>query len=635
MDQRTSSRIAYLILAIGFIAGIVVILSTQNSFGGGDHFEHYKLAHWGWKYPKLLFNHWGKPVFTLLISPMAQFGINGARMYNLLMGLLTALTVYRLAVLLKIKNSLLSLFLVVFTPVYFILMFTALTEVSFSFFLALTTLLFFKEKYLWSAVVLSFLPLVRTEGIVLFPLFILAYGLKKKFLTIPLLTVGFWVISLLGYPFYNNFLWLITEMPYSGSAKDIYGSGSLWHFVNYQDQILGSIISALFILGVVLSVADWGMKNKFKLGNSFYFLLLVPGSFLVFFAAHSYVWWQGMGNSLGLIRVIGSVLPFASLTALIGFNFVYYWIQRVNKYIAWLAMLISVFFIVKIGIKTHEYGFSISKPQALLNEAANYIKANQLDLHKVYYFNAYVIVELGLNPFDQSIAGLGIPNQLQPSISMPDSSIIVWDAHFGPNEGRTPLERLKNDDGLVLVKSFHPIQPFKVLGGYDYGVYIFQKRLNQKKSKSNVEGLIEEYHLDFEESDNDTSVIAHSGEKSLSVLSGQAYINLIEMPVIQLAPQRQPIKIEVTGAVYAATNIKNSSPALVCSMDDSGDNLMYEAFKPAPEKVGAWDMFSHIFNIYVIPSNTAHLKLYLWNKDQATFNLDDVYIKISELDPGK
>ena len=482
MKIQNNNRLIFFIIALGFFAGVILIFFTQNSYGGGDHFTHFKLAHWGWKYPGLLFNHWGKPVFTILISPFAQLGINGARIYNLLMGFSTALIVWKLALIFNFKNSALSLLLVLFTPVYFILMFTSLTEVSFSFFLALAALLFFRQQHLFSAVVLSFLPLVRTEGIVLFPLFMIAYSLRKQWFTLPLLTTGFWLISLLGFPFYDDFWWLITKMPYSGSAKDIYGSGTLLHFINDTRGILGYPLAGLFVIGLATILVKWFTTEKRRVTNTFYFLLLIPGSFLTFLAAHSFVWWQGMGNSLGLIRVIGSVTPFAALTALPGFNYLLNRLQSKNKLAAGLIITALLVLIVLIGINKHHGGFKLSKPQQLVSQAADYLRENKLDKYKLFYFNSYLVVKLGIDPYDQSKCNWGVSNKLQPAMSVPDSSIIVWDAHFGPNEGRLPLDHLKNSKELTLLKVIKPIQPFKVLGGYDYAIYIFQKIPGKEES---------------------------------------------------------------------------------------------------------------------------------------------------------
>ena len=38
-------------------------------------------------------------------------------------------------------------------------------------------------------------------------------------------------------------------------------------------------------------------------------MLVVYMPFMVYLSAHSYIWWKGMANSVGMIRVIIAVLP--------------------------------------------------------------------------------------------------------------------------------------------------------------------------------------------------------------------------------------------------------------------------------------------------------------------------------------
>ncbi len=475
MKLLNNNRIIYFVLALGFIAGVIVIFFTQVSYGGADNYSHYKFAHWGWQYPKLLFNHWGKPVFTILASPFAQFGAVGMQLYNLLLGFGTAIIIWKIAQILKLKNSPLSLLLVLFTPIYFILLFTTLTEVSFSFFLAAGILLFFKKKYILSALAISLLPLIRTEGIILLPLFIIAYSLKKQFMAIPILSIGFWVITILGLPYYDDFWWLITKMPYSGDAKDIYGSGSFFHFINDTRGILGYPIGALAVIGFFATVFNWIVVDKFRLTNTFYFLFLVSGSYFLFLTAHSFVWWQGMGNSLGLVRVMASVTPLAALLTLVGINWLQSLFKQKSSLLSYIITTSLLIWIIILGINTHISGFRKSKPQQLMSETAQYLKDNSLLNNKIYYFDPQLLADIELNPFDNTKSAEGIPNSANITKSMPENSIIVWDAHFGNNQGKIPLIRLENNIDLILLKVFKPTQPFKVLGGYDYEIYVFQK----------------------------------------------------------------------------------------------------------------------------------------------------------------
>ncbi|MBC8321168.1 MAG: hypothetical protein H8E34_10630 [Bacteroidetes bacterium] len=626
MKLLSNNREIYFILALGFIAGVIVIFFTNISYGGGDSIQHYNLAHWGWEHPKLLFNHWGKPVFTILMSPWAQFGINGARIYNLFMGFATTIIIWKIAKTLNLSNSWVSIFLVLFTPIYLILMLTPLTEVSFSFFLALSILLFFKKKYIYSSIVLSFLPLIRTEGIVLLPLFVTAYILRKKILAIPFLLSGYLIISALGYPYYHDFLWLITKMPYTGSAKDIYENGSLFHFIyNTIDEraILGKILSTLFILGLLLSLIRWGKNDKFKLSETFYFLLLVPGSYLVFFSAHSFVWWQGMGNSLGLLRVIGSVTPLAALTALCGINYITGYINKKSKIISSLIISVIVLLIFLFGVKDYKGSFNLSRPQQLLTQSTEFIKENNLLEHQIYYFDPYVVFELGIDPYDKTKGYWGVPNVENPSLGIPDSSIIIWDAHFGPNEGRVNLESLQKQKSLKTIEIFKPETPFTVLGGHNYEVHIFMKDIKLNDELTTI------FSFDFETSKISSADISHTGIKSLYVTSKISYIVGIDSYLYDMISSLGRFSVSASGYIFIEKVINAELP-IVCALEDNNGTNYYKAYDLRNQitNVGEWNYFEHNFIVNNVISLNELLKVYIWNKHKQDFYLDDFEMNI-------
>ncbi len=474
-NHHKEQTLVYILLAIFFLTAAAIVFRSQNSFGGGDHYTHFRLARWGWKYPKLLFDEWGKPVFTLLASPFAQLGMNFARLYNVLAGMLTALLTWKLSRRLDFANSWLVVLLVLFTPIYFISMFAVLTEVTFSLFLVLSLALFFDKKYVLSAVVLSFLPLIRTESVVLFPLFLLAFGLKKQGKALPFFLSGFVLFSLAGWPFYGNLFWLIQNMPYRGGTEAIYGHGRLFHFIFQTNNILGYPVAALFVVGFLASLWTWIKKDRFKINQRFYFLLLIPGTYLLYLAAHSYVWWKGIGNSLGLIRVMAAVTPLAAVTALSGLNLLIRPLLKFRKMVFAILFLFFVW-IIYFGSTRYKQDFRLSRPEQILSKACRYIQETRLDKHKIYYFSNFVPYKLGMDPFNRRRVQERLPRQKDISGALPDSSIIVWDAHFGPNEGQTPLSSLVQDSGLQLKRVFKPKVPFKVLGGYNYAVYVFQKK---------------------------------------------------------------------------------------------------------------------------------------------------------------
>lgn len=484
--SKKDSLFVFGFLGVFFVACIIIIFKTDNTFGGGDLISHYMIAHWAWKYPKLFLDIWGKPVFTILISPWTQFGMNGARIYNILAGLFSAYLAWRICKQFDVENHWIAPVFVLFIPIYFVLIFTSLTEVTFSLFLTLSLFFFFRNKLVWSGVLLSFIPMIRTEGIVLFPLFIAAFLIKKRYAAVFSLFTGFIIFSLIGLFVYHDFWWLITMNPYNGSAVGIYGHGKLLHFVDKLPVILGKPVTYLFLTGFAVLIFRWLKTEKGKLSDTFYFLLLVSGSFLIYFAAHSYAWWRGIGNSLGLVRVIAAVAPVAAITAVIGLDKILIYIKKVSGVLKWIVTLGAIIWIAIIGIRTYKYSFEVSPPDQLMNEAVAFVKSDHLGDNPVYYFDPYFIYKLGADPYSGNVKQWN-PKGNYPVKALPSGSIIVWDAHFGPNEGNMPLEKLQKNAQLKLLKKIEPPQPFKVLGGYNYAIYIFQKLPKTKHPGSHPE----------------------------------------------------------------------------------------------------------------------------------------------------
>ena len=58
-----------------------------------------------------------------------------------------------------------------------------------------------------------------------------------------------------------------------------------------------------------------------------------------------------------------------------------------------------------------------------------------------------------------------------------EGEVVIWDAHFSPNEGRLPLENLMNNEGYKLIHLTREKEPFTVLGGYTYEINFFQRIL--------------------------------------------------------------------------------------------------------------------------------------------------------------
>jgi hypothetical protein len=461
------------------VAAIVIVYSTlvflsEGTVGGADDMTHFRYARYAYQIPYFFLHHWGKPFFTALASPFAQFGYNGIRIFNVLTGTAAIYFTFRTAKLLGMSFPMVVMFLLISSPLYTVLMLSGMTEILFSLVLILAIFLFLKKHYIGSAVVLSFIPFVRTEGVVIIPLFIIAYIWVKQWKAVPFVFVGFVFYSIVGSFYFDDILWVIHTMPYSGNARDLYGSGELLHYVNHAGHIFGEPLIVMILAGLVVWLVLFFVKKKKARRDWMLEMLVGYMPFFIYFAAHSYVWWKGLGNSVGLIRVIAAVMPSAALLAGLGWCRIMDLIPM-NKVIKYVSTAILCLFLVTIPPMKYEIPVPLGAPQRLIKEASLWLKNSDYFENKIFYYDPFFCHFMELNPFDEEWVRAFVYRNQEPEYNIPEGGIVIWDAHFSPNEGRLPLERLMDNPAFRLLHVVRPEKPFQVLGGYDYEIYIFQR----------------------------------------------------------------------------------------------------------------------------------------------------------------
>ena len=471
--QNFKKYLPYIILGVSSVFFVLFAILSKGDCGGADSYVHYRISRYAFKYPTLFLDLWGKPVFNILSSPFSQFGFLGIKIFNVLVALLSSWIVYDIARMNKWHASYMAILMLLFAPIYFIVIPSGLTEPLFGLVLITAVWLFFKDRFLLSSIVISFLPFARNEGIVILPLFLLGYLLKRKYLSIPFLCTGFVFFSLAGWAIYHDILWIISRFIGPGDYG-LYGSGSLWHFVNSINEILGIPILLLWLIGFGFS--SWMLFKNFKnINQEHYFYLIVVGGFLAYFSAHSVVWWLGTGGSLGLIRVVAGVVPLASLMALRGLHEI---LDRIEQ-----RKLLSTAFICLTGLIIVWFPFNmfqipqrIGEAETLIESSCEWLKSEKLDHKLIYFYDPLIPHYLGKDPFDPNEVHELVDDHENPQNGIPVDAIIIWDAHFGPNEGRLPLDRLMNNDSFELLKKVAPEHPFTTINEYNYEIYIFRRK---------------------------------------------------------------------------------------------------------------------------------------------------------------
>ncbi|MFH0895105.1 MAG: hypothetical protein V2A54_11785 [Bacteroidota bacterium] len=468
---HNSRVLKYTAVATLFVASIFIAFLSNGVEGGADSYTHYLISKYASLHPVNFLNHWGKPVFTLLIFPFTFFGITFAKIYNILAIFICAYFVFRTLKILNYPYAFLGFFITLFMPALFILQFSTLTEPTFALLISVGIFLFFRKNYIASSIIMSFIFLVRTESIVMYPLFFIAFLAIKKYKAIPFLASGFLLYSVIGYFVYGDFLWLITQMPYTGANAGIYGSGSLFHYYNNRKFITGEVIGALVVAGLLYLVYIFIFRKEERKISALQ-LILIAAPAIAFFAAHSYVWWKGNGSSLGLLRVMASIAPLFALLAMAG-------IQAADKHIFRHGSLYNLIklsfipFIAYIAIHTFPVPIKANATDREVIEASNWIKNSPYSSRKIGLYNGtfayYTDKDLFSNNEVQWLFGTSPEKDISPG------TIVIWDAHFGPNEGQTKRETLLNSKYFRVLNYFEPIEPIHVLNNYLYEIILFER----------------------------------------------------------------------------------------------------------------------------------------------------------------
>lgn len=605
---------AVLFILSGFLILLILLVYTAiDGYGGADSFQHYMISRYSWKHPLLFLDHWGKPVFTLLSSPFSQLGYKGLLFFNVLITLLSALFVYRIAAKLNKEYTALSALFFLAMPMVLLVAVSALTEPLFGFVLVFSVWLFSEKKYLFSVLLLSFLPLVRSEGFVVFPVFALALLLNQNWKYIPLLAVGGFVYSLAGYVAFDDFLWLVNRSPYK-MENGLYGSGPWYHFVMHYEIIFGIPVVMLLFFGLWLYVPKsitW-LKDENNILR-----IVIAGSFAAYFVAHSYVWWKGTGGSLGLERVIAGVCPLAAIIAFDGYCFIQ---ERTKKYFSpnWILFLLVVAMIKNTSGKVLP-DLKQDKKSNLMKQTAEWIKAQPgLVNQRLFYYNPQIAFLLDKDIFDRSqVEQLwGLIDVNQPLLWLEDGQYLVWDSHFGNNEGQTPLDKLLHKQNVKILKRFYPEEQGElVLGGHTYEIFVLGKQSGWKDT------LIEIIP-------DSISALGLMKNKNFSVSNEQMYVDVVEHNFADLS-NSELVYLDVEIKYPAEKTLNKDELIFVLDMNCIGHLLKYDATDLSYAQTENTDKV--VRKRYMLPPLTAEcgvVKTYFWNRNKVDMPTIKAEVKV-------
>jgi hypothetical protein len=617
-----------ILLLMSTIFYVIMALTTLTDYGGADSYWHYFITHYAFQRPGLFLDHWGKPLFTALSSPFAYyFGFLGLQLFNVMISISSAYIAWRLCRKLNFQFSWVSIILTLFAPIYFILVASGLTEILFSLVLIMAVYMFFTDKYVFSAIIISFIPFARNEGIIFIPLFALALVYHKKWLPLLFLATGFVFYGIIGYFYYHDFFWLITKSPYHG-AKDIYGSGSLWHFVKSYREIFGKGLTWLMILGIIGYVLPFFRKwKRSSLPVTEILLIIMPVA--LYFAAHSYLWWKGLGGSAGLTRVIAGIIPLASVLGVRGLNLLAPLINR-TKATRFVIILLICCYIVYDPFDLYKIPFPPGNEEKVFNKVYNWIEKEKPIENKLWVLHPYLVFKLDMDPYDGKTVGLNFPMIDELTKDTHPGDLMIWDSHFGPNEGHVPLDSFMNNKYFE-IKAYFPSDESFYNQDNPYEIYVFRRTADTTHINNHI--LLETLKMEnyvttpFYSNTFDTTGIYPDSSKTNACF--RINKDLEFSPAMEKVMEETDLKtddnIEISVDIWPLETKENSFINFVASIAYKSDVYMYQCYpiRFSTLKKNMWNKKEFKFVLPSISNKRAYFKVYLWNNEKNSMLMDN------------
>jgi len=555
-----------------------------------------------------------------------------------------------------------------------------MTEILFGFVLILTLYFFFSERYIASVVVISFIPFARSEGYLMIFFLFLALLMQRRFKAIPFLATGFALFSVIGSFYYKDILWVINKFPYPVNHPIYHTHGNFWKFFSKPDLNYGFPVLILIYLGIVKLIFDCITGDPVKKKRAWEIILFFLMPSLAYYFFHSILYYKAWGGSVGLFRVITGVVPLIAVVAMYGLS-VFSFLNRLNKWVypsflnrlnkwvnpsflnklnkwvypsflnrlnKWVYpsfLVIITVLIVIYAFRTTTIPVPLGPEEKLVKKTVNWITANQNPLPLIVYNDHNVPYFLDIDPNDGTLSRQAY--KLKAIRSMPWNSLLIWDAHFGPNECSIPLDSVMKDPHMRLIRIFRPNIPFQTFGGYDYAVYVFlkeqdvnisdnylllQTRINEDDSSFNP---VLRKVFDFEKASASTkshldSTVAVSGKKSYRFDATTNYSPGLFLHYREILAYPLKIRIKATVDMYSRIPYKDNTTLVVVSLEDKKQSYFYQAFRAekAGFSPGIWNRASITTDLPPVRSKDDMIKVYVWHPGDNILFIDDLEVDI-------
>lgn len=434
MLKHLKEHLVFIIL-LAVSAGLLVYFSYFNEFceGGPDNIWHYYFSKYALYYPQFFLHHWGKPVFILLSTWFAQFGFIGIKIFNVLCGLFSTIFAYKILIHLKVPFKWTIVPLLIFSPLYFIVLQSSLTEPLFGLILTIGIFLYLKNNYLLATILLSFLLFSRSEGTFIIFCFAAYLVIMRQWKYLPLFLSGFLIYAIIGVLMGHNFFWYFTENPYQYISP--YGHGHFMDILNRYKNIWGSPFTVLLCFSVCVLLFQYIREKQFifwKPANEtarIFYLVFIPA--LAFTVFHLYAWHYGLYGSAGLERVLACVFPLYAILSSWSINKIL--LSKFSRTIGFSFLGLFFYFHVQTPFKAISYPLKAFGREKVFIESSAWFKTIMPDSCIIYYADPSAIFQLNKDPFDKYLNREQFAFNLDCNQHESLPVYFFWDSKFSEN----------------------------------------------------------------------------------------------------------------------------------------------------------------------------------------------------------
>lgn len=454
-DEEKKMKAAALLF---FIILLTLRFLSSTTSDEGDSVMHYLYAKYAFRYPGHFFYQWAKPVYVLVMAPFAQLGFTALQLVNIVFTSLSFYMIYKVAKNLAVPQPWMASFIYASIPLAVLVSFSGLTEPMFAFALLCSVYLLTQKRFYAGLILLSFLPFIRSEGLLVCGLMFVYLLVIEKYELIPLLFAGHIFYSITGYLIHHDFLWVFHQLSYA-TLSSAYGSGKWFHYFDVMPEVTGKAVMyclwAGLFYGFIVAIRYLRKKTNEAEQQELWF---VYGMFAVVFAGHVLFWAFGVFNSMGLIRPMAGIAPLIALIALRGIQYLSAPLQqwKAGRYLQYLLFFFVLLFPFTPNVYAYKWerDFNLKADQQAQLELVHYIRKQYPDYSNrlMYHVLPWVSVQLKQDWFDSS-KHIHISEAFQRN-QFKQGELLIWDDWFAVVEGHATLEAIEKDTRFEKVASF-------------------------------------------------------------------------------------------------------------------------------------------------------------------------------------